>query len=67
MEDEVVLHLPEDIHKLCRTCMAVTENVLSHDIHLVDENQSTLAGEMIQFCFSIEVRQMTTFNYYYLQ
>lgn len=50
MDEEIVLRLPQDINKLCRTCMTITENILCHNILLIENNTPTLAAEMLQTC-----------------
>lgn len=55
---EVILQLPEDIHKLCRTCLSVSNDKmnLSHDILIYNEfNTLTEAAEMLQSCSTIKV------------
>lgn len=38
---EVVIELPDDFNKLCRTCMAIVENETSFDHFIFKENQTT--------------------------
>lgn len=54
---EIILQLPQDIHKLCRICLCVSNTeLLSHEIIIFDEhNNLTEIAEMIQFCSTIKV------------
>lgn len=57
-DTEIVLRLPEDVHRLCRTCLSVSTSKiqLCHDILIFQElNTLTETGEMLQSCFSLKV------------
>lgn len=56
--EEVILRLPEDVHKLCRTCLTVSSEKMSlcHDILIFNEfNILTEVAEMLQSCSAIKV------------
>lgn len=54
---EIILQLPEDIHKLCRICLSVSNTELhSHEVIIFDEyNNLTEVAQMMQFCTSLKV------------
>lgn len=57
--EEVVLNLPEDIHKLCRTCLTVLNDGMSvcHEVALLNEyNMLSDVSEMLQRCSAIKVQ-----------
>lgn len=56
-QDEIILQLPEDIHKLCRICLSVSNNdIMTHEVAIFDEhNNLTEVAQMIEFCSSVEV------------
>lgn len=59
--EEVVLRLPDDIHKLCRTCLSVSndKNQICHNILVINEfNKLTEVAEMLQNCSSVKVRRI---------
>lgn len=55
MEEEVILQLPQDVHKLCRACLAVIESAENHDTLLYDNSRVLMATQVLEVCYAFEV------------